>query len=145
MIADGGFPALSLRQPWAELIVSGRKPIEVRAWERDYRGRIWIHAAKHVDEVLDARFDIRNPYRGGFIGSAELTSIEPFDAESWEAWRKYHLDAGPFRPGLFAWVLASPRRLASPVRARGNVGLYDLDPELHAGLLAADAAAEGAQ
>jgi hypothetical protein len=137
-VSGGQFPALSVRQPWAELIVSGRKPIEVRTWERPYRGRIWIHAAKHVDESLDARFSIQQPYRGGFIGSAELTSVEPFDADSWDAWRKYHLDPGPFHPGLFAWVLSHPRRLNTPVPTAGNVGLYQIDPELHARLVAAD-------
>jgi hypothetical protein len=143
-VSGGQFPALSVRQPWAELIVSGRKPMEIRTWERPYRGRIWIHAAKHIDEALDLHFGIRDPYRGGFIGSVELTSIEPFDIESWRAWGEYHLDHGPFRPGLFAWVLVHPRRLADPLPATGNIGLYELDPELHARLVAAEAAGEGA-
>ena len=139
-------PALSVRQPWAELIISGRKPMEVRAWERPYRGRIWIHAAKHVDQALDSRFGIHEPYRGGFIGSAELTSIESLDETSWLDWRKYHLDSGPFRPGLFAWVLSKPRRLAVPVSAAGNVGLYELDEQLQQRLADAEAAtAEGFQ
>ena len=49
-MTTGAFPALSVRQPWAELIVSGKKSIEIRRWQRSYRGRICIHAAKHVDE-----------------------------------------------------------------------------------------------
>jgi hypothetical protein len=117
--------------------------MEVRGWETSYRGRIWIHAARHVDETLDARFDIHDPYRGGFIGSAELTSIEPFDAESWETWRKYHLDPGPFRAGLLAWLLMSPRRFVSPLRASGTVGLYEIEPELQAKLLLADGGVAG--
>lgn len=144
-MSGGQFPALSVRQPWAELIVSGRKPIEVRTWELSYRGRIWIHAGKHVNEALDERFGVRAPFRGGFIGSAELTSIEPFDAQSWHAWRKYHLDSGPFKPGLFAWVLANPRRLTVPLPAAGKLGLFELDSELHARLVAGEAASGRAQ
>ena len=30
--------ALSIRQPWAELILQGRKTIELRTWKTSYRG-----------------------------------------------------------------------------------------------------------
>ena len=30
--------ALSIRQPWAELILQGRKTIELRTWKTCYRG-----------------------------------------------------------------------------------------------------------
>jgi len=133
-------PALSVRQPWADLIVTGRKRIEIRSWERPYRGRLWIHASLHADEALDATFGVADPFRGGFVGSVELTSIEPFDEETWVAWRKYHLDEGPFRPGLFAWVLASPCRFAAPVRAPGRLGLFQPDAESAAQLVAAERA-----
>jgi hypothetical protein len=132
------FPALSVRQPWAELIVSGRKPLELRSWQQSYRGRIWIHAGKHVDEALDARFDLCHPFRGGFIGSAELTSIELLDERRWELWRDLHHSSGPFELGMFAWVLAHPKRLAHPVPARGDLGLFSVPPEVLADLIAAD-------
>ena len=38
--------ALSIRQPWATLIVTGRKNIENRTWKTDVRGRIYIHASR---------------------------------------------------------------------------------------------------
>jgi hypothetical protein len=144
-MTEEDFPALSVRQPWAELIISGRKPIEIRTWETDYRGRIWIHAGLHVDEALDAHFQLGDLYRGGFIGSVELTSIDPIDARRWEVWRDRHHIAGPFQPDLFGWVLGSPRRLRSPVRAAGRLGLYRLQPEVLAQLSAADSLFEGGQ
>jgi ASCH domain-containing protein len=139
------FPALSVRQPWAELIMSGSKPIELRTWDTDYRGRIWIHAGLHVDEALDARFGLRDSYRGGFIGSVELTSIEPLDARRWKIWQDRHHTAGPFQPGLFAWVLVNPRRLRSPVRSSGRLGLYRVEPEVLSQLSAADSQDDGGQ
>jgi ASCH domain-containing protein len=33
--------ALSVRQPWAELILTGRKKIELRTWTTDHRGPLW--------------------------------------------------------------------------------------------------------
>ena len=37
---------LSVRQPWAWLIVHGHKPLENRSWATSYRGPLLIHAAK---------------------------------------------------------------------------------------------------
>ena len=134
-------PALSIRQPWAELIISGRKPIEIRSWSTRYRGRIWIHAAQHVDQQLDERYGLSNLFRGGFIGSAELSSIEPFDSRRWESWKHRHLDQGPYKSGLFAWILVHPRRFNLPIQAPGQTNLFQLDQNLSQTLVDADLSA----
>lgn len=36
---------LSVRQPWASLLVSGLKDIENRTWAPNFKGRIMIHAS----------------------------------------------------------------------------------------------------
>jgi hypothetical protein len=71
--------ALSLKQPWAALVVQGLKTIEIRRWPTARRGRILIHAArvpddrpeawKHVPKVLLPLAQMQ----GGIIGSVELT------------------------------------------------------------------------
>lgn len=132
--------ALSVRQPWAEMIILGRKPIELRTWQRSYRGRIWIHAGRQTDEALELLYGYSNLFHGGYIGSAELTSIEYIDNRRWEAWREMHHDRGPFQPNLFAWVLAHPRRLARPLPAKGDVGLYTVSEEMLQQLIEADRA-----
>jgi hypothetical protein len=38
--------ALTVRQPWAWLIVNGWKNVENRTWPTDFRGPLLIHAAK---------------------------------------------------------------------------------------------------
>ena len=71
--------ALSVKQPWAALIVAGRKTVEVRKWATSVRGRVFIHAARRADDrpaawaaVTD---DLRplTAFRGGVIGAADLT------------------------------------------------------------------------
>ena len=42
--------ALTIKQPWAYLIIHGGKDIENRTWRTKYRGRILIHAAKADDK-----------------------------------------------------------------------------------------------
>jgi ASCH domain len=71
--------ALSLKQPWAALVVAGRKTIEVRKWPTAIRGRVFIHAARTVDNRPAAWAWVSDDVRplaeltGGVIGSAELT------------------------------------------------------------------------
>ncbi|MBX9623810.1 MAG: ASCH domain-containing protein [Gemmataceae bacterium] len=44
-----GDPVLSVRQPYAWLLVHGYKPIENRTWSTAHRGPLWIHASKAPD------------------------------------------------------------------------------------------------
>ena len=47
--------AITVWQPWASLLVSGRKRYETRSWATTYRGPIAIHAAKRpVRRTIDA-------------------------------------------------------------------------------------------
>lgn len=85
--------ALSIRQPWAWLIVSGYKDIENRSWATTYRGRFYVHAPgkfdtegyqwlryHHPDIPLPARASFR---RGGIVGSAELTDVVTVNDSPW--------------------------------------------------------------
>jgi hypothetical protein len=85
--------ALSLKQPWAALVVRGTKTIEVRSWPTARRGRILIHAARIPDERpqawahVDAELESLARQKGGIIGAAELMgcvhyrSVETFTAD----------------------------------------------------------------
>src|SRR6516164_2916216 len=71
--------ALSLKQPWAAMLVHGRKTIEVRRWPTDRRGPVLIHAARVPDErkeaweLLPAELSASAKLMGGIIGMGELT------------------------------------------------------------------------
>ena len=41
--------ALSVKQPWANMIAEGEKTIETRTWSTDYRGEILIVSARDPD------------------------------------------------------------------------------------------------
>jgi hypothetical protein len=122
--------ALSIRQPWAELILQGRKTIELRTWETEHRGAFWLHTGKAVDLALDRKFGVTDPPRGAFVGRITLMDISPIDAQRWERWRGQHLDAGRYQPGLFAWHLSSAERLSQPVPAPGRLSLFKVDEAL---------------
>jgi hypothetical protein len=73
--------ALSIRQPWAWLIVNGFKDVENRDWKTDFRGRFLVHAAYKFDydgyAYVKKNFKVKLPeinefQRGGIIGSVEI-------------------------------------------------------------------------
>lgn len=82
-------PCLSVRQPWAWLIVNGHKPVENRSWSTAFRGRLLIHAGKTLDasyleevqQSLVLEFGAAAPVlppieqleRGGIVGEAVVT------------------------------------------------------------------------
>src|SRR5262245_18874023 len=71
--------ALSCKQPWAALIVTGVNTVEVRTWPTRRRGRLLIHASKTADERPEGWALVTTPellelarLRGGVIGVADL-------------------------------------------------------------------------
>jgi hypothetical protein len=117
---------LSIRQPWAWLIVNGHKDVENRSWETFYRGPILIHAGKTMarvyydaiaESVLDD-FDIALPAyeqleRGGIVGKAEL-----YDC-------RRELDSRWKDPDSFGFLLSGAVPLPFR-RATGKLGIFDL-------------------
>lgn len=129
-------PSLSSRQPWAELILSGRKRVELRRRTEPYRGWVWLHTGQTVEEPECARFGLGELFKGGFVGAFQLRDIVAFDAERWEEWRPMHLDRGRYHPDFFGWVIGKTARLQMPVVAPGSLGLFPIEASLRERLLA---------
>ncbi|CAO3405512.1 ASCH domain-containing protein [Azospirillum palustre] len=126
-IATAAPLALSVKQPWAELIMMGNKSIEVRSWTTDHRGPLFIHTGqKPAADFLEFFSDVDASFRGGFIGIVDLVDIEPFRQASWSRLRPEHLVPGPMPQGYFGWRLANPRRLMMPIRWSGALGLFQV-------------------
>jgi hypothetical protein len=122
--------ALSIQQPWAELIISGKKSIEIRYWLTDYRGLIWLHSGRKKNPHVEKYFGYSDLFKGGYIGIIRLETIFPFDSNRWEQLRKKHLDPGNYRPGLFAWILSNPIRFNTPVEGPGQLKLFFPGPDI---------------
>lgn len=117
-------PAISIRQPWAELILLGVKSIELRSWSTEYRGRLWLHTGRKGNPALEEEYNLPNLFKGGYIGSVVLAAIVPMDRDRWESWRDKHLDPGSYRAGTYAWVFSAPRRLQKPIPGPGQLNLF---------------------
>jgi len=126
----GNAPCLSIRQPWAELILLQRKKVELRRWSTRHRGWVWLHTGKAFNETDGERFGLSSLFTGGFVGAFLLRDVVLLDAELWDAWQSVHLDHGERLGEVFGWVIGHPLRLAHPLPAPGSQGLYLPDPTL---------------
>jgi hypothetical protein len=129
-MATTALRALSVRQPWAEWILQGAKSIEVRTWDDDYRGPLLLHTGKRPASEWEGKPEASGLFFGGYVGLVVLEAIVPFDRARWTAWADRHLDRGEYRPGLFAWILGQPRRLAEPIPGEGKVKLFYPEPRV---------------
>lgn len=121
--------ALSIRQPWAWLIVSGHKDIENRDWQTSYRGKVLIHAGKLIDKAAhDALVAGRHPVTakpsklgllyqaidvelGGIVGMAEIAGCVSSSDSEWFV-------------GDYGFLIRNPRPLAfQPLQ--GKLGFFE--------------------
>lgn len=87
--------ALSIRQPWAWLIVNGHKDIENRSWRTKHRGQVLIHAGQKLDmydylvaQTIAENQGIALPFpddlkRGGIIGFSTITDCVEESSSPW--------------------------------------------------------------
>ena len=108
--------ALSLKQPWATLLVHGLKTIEVRKWQTARRERILIHAARVSDERPEAWAHVppqlleEARLTGGLIGAGDLVGCLVYRTlAAFTADQARHLnDPSWFRPPiLYGFVFAN--------------------------------------
>jgi hypothetical protein len=121
-ISSESLVALSVKQPWAALLVAGVKTVEVRTWPTARRGRVLIHAGKVADDRPEGWALIDTPelldlarLRGGIIGVAELTGCVSYPtAEAFAAATADHRNEPDwFRPGgLHGFVFRDARPIA---------------------------------
>ena len=113
--------ALSIKQPWAELILRGIKDVENRTWETAYRGQFILHAGKKLDAEAYSRLSPYHDFRelpSGILGVCELVSCSRTVSSGWH------------EPGYWGLYLMNPRRFARPIPFNGRQCFFDVPDEL---------------
>ncbi len=131
--------ALSIRQPWAWLILNAGKDIENRTWQTQVRGRVLIHAAKGmtIDEYengFDTLLNVKKFYRdrterrerrvidvpsfeqlerGGIVGSIEIVDC-------------VRRSDSPWFDGPYGFVLRDPKPLPFQT-VSGKLGFFEVN------------------
>ena len=101
--------AISVKQPWANLIAAGRKTIETRTWTTKYRGQLLI-VSSHSPRIEPA---------GYALAVAEIVACRVMTgADEAAACCKVY-------PNAYAWELADIRAI-TPFPVKGRLGLYEV-------------------
>jgi hypothetical protein len=131
--------ALSVLQPFAQLLVLGRRRFEVRPWHSRHRGRLAIHASSRFP--LAQREACRRPPLCELleaVGIEEVTAL-PFGALVGEAdlvdcriaeevfEEPAFAEAQPeMNPGWWVWVFERQKRYDQPQTCRGWPGVFEV-------------------
>ena len=137
--------ALTIHEPWASLLVKGKKQFETREWYRNYRGLLAIHAGKQsvhpfdyplgLSEILDdskITQDNLNNNKQKIIAIATLKEIHLMSIQFIKAQSELERLTGFWQPGLYAWELIDILPLPKPIPARGMPGLWGVSDEIYA-------------
>ena len=121
--------ALTIKEPWASLIIEEYKKYEFRSWKTKYRGKILIHAGGSVEKDIINRFsdyDINiNP--GYIIGHATIVDCILVDEE----FNKKLRNIDPVVYGrsnhteTYAWNLENVVKYENPIPCKGKLGLWN--------------------
>ncbi len=124
--------ALSIRQPWLDMVLRGAKSMEVRNWEMRRRGSIALHAPWMIDFGAAYFYGYKDPWRlprGKIIAVAEIEEVRELDEVSWRESLQFHRQPVPMTSGTFGIVLRNVRVLEKPIPYRGRQMPFPLDEE----------------
>jgi hypothetical protein len=125
--------ALTVRQPWASLIIRGGKDIENRDWPTTQRGIVAIHSSAklHRSDMEDAcdfmrsfiprfsaeRFRADNVPPGVILGTVEIVGCVLASTSPWFC-------------GGYGFVLRNATAFAKPIPCRGALGFWEVPTNL---------------
>lgn len=133
---------LPCHQPWASLIVLGKKRVETRPRPTPFsmKGRVAVHANKTEESVGLVKFPVYAEALAGhelqfghIIGTVEIVRSVTITEEvsRWqEKNRRTEYAFGDYTPGRFGWVLRGPILLREPIPFTAHQGWPDIDDEL---------------
>ena len=120
---------LTVKEPYASLIINGYKKYEFRTWKTNYRGKILIHAGKSFDKETMNRFSKLNlKYKPGYIiGEVNIIDCISITKEFNDKLIKeneliYGMNKN--RTG-YAWKLDCIKIYDNPIKINGKLGLWN--------------------
>lgn len=143
--------ALSIKQPWASLIIEKFKPIENRSWKTSHRGKLLIHASAAYDKSKNGSISqLLGAFRWGqltnefinkysqlpvsaIIGEVDIVDcVQDHDniwADKWseeDIW--WFKNNNKKVPSIWHWVLENPIKYEEPIlNVKGKLSLWEFE------------------
>ena len=115
---------LSIRQPWASMLMLSFKSSEIRTMPTHIRGPIAIHASKSkpsqkdVDWVRSCGYNVLTTLpKGVILGTISLTGCTKIESkEHFRSTVDAHMNNPDwYKDGLYAWEMEDPKLLGIPI------------------------------
>ena len=119
---------LSVSQPYADLIIAGKKTIELRTWNTKLRGEFLVHAPRKVDIQACKRFGVNeaNIRRGVIIGKVEIYDVKVYKSNrDLNSDYKKHLAGKEFLDHRYGFLLRNSQPLMVPIPYKGRLGFFE--------------------
>ena len=125
---------LTIKQPWATLIMQGDKRFEFRGWQTKYRGELLIHAGKGIDKEAIKRLSKYLPKElplGKILGKVTLVDCIKMSPEFKEELLKENRDIytkSSFQEN-YGWQIDNVQVFDEPIEAKGHLSLSEYNIE----------------
>ncbi len=122
---------LTIKEPWASLIIEGYKKYEFRSWKTNYRGKILIHAGMTIEKDMLKRFkDYKFTCNPGYIiGEATLVDCILVDEKFNDELKKKDpvVYGRNNHVNMYAWKLENVIKYNHLVPVKGKLGLWNYE------------------
>jgi hypothetical protein len=119
---------LSIKNPWAYLIVSGIKDVENRSWKTNYRGKLLIHSTQtpikfntydelfttdQIKSIKEYNINFNKLFNSAIIGESELVDCIQNSNSIWAESGQWH------------WVLSNQKIYENPIlNIKGSLSIW---------------------
>lgn len=139
---------LTVKQPWASLIIEGIKDIENRTWKTKFRGTVLIHSSAKsvgcdIQKILTQEqynslpfpkithekiCDESYPF-SSIIGSVEIIDCVINHESIWAEKTPIDPHTGEIHlPPIYNWVLSNPIKFERPIEnVKGKLSFWEFD------------------
>lgn len=141
--------AITIRQPWATLIMLKEKQLETRSRQTKHRGEIAIHAGKVIDKEACNDYWIKSTLAkhgiksyedlptGAVLGTANLVECNRVEAtigyvsvlSDGSTIEGLEVAFGDYTEGRYTWKLANVQAFEVPIEAKGQLSLWNWNNE----------------
>ena len=122
---------LSVCQPFADLIIQGKKTIELRKWNTKFRGEFLVHAAKNILIEDCKRMKISSSITtGAIIGKVKLTDVKKYESDKeLKSDKKKHYSSSDITKNKYGFILENPKKLRVPIPYSGKLNFFEFHPD----------------
>ena len=119
---------ISISQPFADLVISGEKSIELRNWNTSFRGEFLIHAPikKRTKDCKRLKIN-KKLITGAIVGKATLFDVKKYNSiNELKMDQKYHHAAKDFHNAKYGFIIKKATRFRIPIPWKGQLGFFEV-------------------